>query len=113
MLDMVDAAALLWRLHLRGIDVGERWQTVADGFAPTAGAGNYAFNDLHAMMAFIGAGRRDLAEQVLAAQRTSDGAATTTMRPSRARSATRLSRAIQAFGDERYAEVVALAPGHP
>jgi len=50
MLDMIDAAALLWRLHLRGIDVGERWQTVADFFAPSAGAGNYAFNDLHAMI---------------------------------------------------------------
>ena len=35
MIDMIDAAALLWRLHLRGVDVGERWQTVADGFAPT------------------------------------------------------------------------------
>lgn len=53
MIDMIDAAALLWRLHLRGVDVGERWQTVADGFAPTAGAGNYAFNDLHAIMAFL------------------------------------------------------------
>jgi len=37
MLDMIDAAALLWRLHLRGIDVGDRWQAVADAFAPAAG----------------------------------------------------------------------------
>jgi hypothetical protein len=39
MLDMIDAAALLWRLLLRGVDVGERWQTVADCFEPSAGAG--------------------------------------------------------------------------
>ena len=26
-LDMIDASAMLWRLHLRGIDVGDRWQT--------------------------------------------------------------------------------------
>src|SRR5258707_10100106 len=36
MVDMLDAAALLWRLHLRDIDVGERWQTVAATFAPVA-----------------------------------------------------------------------------
>src|SRR5262245_31118174 len=51
-LDMIDASALLWRLQLRGVDVGERWQALADAWAPVAGAGNYAFNDVHAMMAF-------------------------------------------------------------
>lgn len=69
MLDMVDAASLLWRLHLRGVDVGARFQTVADVFVSSTIAGHYAFNDLHAMMAFVGARRDDLAEQVLAEQR--------------------------------------------
>src|SRR5690606_31925764 len=55
-LDMVDQSAMLWRLALRGIDVGTRWQPLADRWAPLASAGNYAFNDLHAMMAFVGAG---------------------------------------------------------
>jgi hypothetical protein len=35
-LDMVDASALLWRLQLRGVDVGDRWQRVADNWAPVA-----------------------------------------------------------------------------
>jgi hypothetical protein len=39
-------------LHLRGTDVGDRWQAPADAFAPVAGAQ-----------------RRDLAEQTLATQR--------------------------------------------
>lgn len=68
-LDLVDAAALLWRLHLQGVELGERWQAVADGWAPLAGVGQYAFNDAHAMMAFVGAGRDEAAAQVLAAQR--------------------------------------------
>ena len=107
MLDMIDAAALLWRLHLRGVDVGERWQTVADCFAPSAGAGNYAFNDLHAMIAFIGAGRRDLAEEVLATQhaamaRTDDNADFTRDVGHPA------ARAVQAFGEGKYDEVVSL-----
>ena len=110
MIDMIDAAALLWRLHLRGVDVGERWQTVADGFAPTAGAGNYAFNDLHAMMAFTGAGRRDLAEHVLAAQRAAmereDDNAAFTREVGHA-----ATRAIQAFGNEQYSETISLIRG--
>jgi tetratricopeptide (TPR) repeat protein len=67
-LDLIDASAMLWRLQLRGIDVGDRWQDLADRWAPLAGAGNYAFNDLHAMLAFVGAGRRTEQEAVLEAQ---------------------------------------------
>ena len=33
-LDMIDASALLWRLQLRGIDVGDRWQALAERWAP-------------------------------------------------------------------------------
>jgi hypothetical protein len=67
-LDMIDASALLWRLHLLGVDVGNRWQALADRWEPIAGAGNYAFNDFHAMMAFVGGGRADAADAVLEAQ---------------------------------------------
>ena len=65
-LDLVDASALLWRLTLRDIDVGPRWQRLAERWAPFLCDGWYAFNDVHAMMAFAGAGRWELAEQLLA-----------------------------------------------
>ena len=55
-LDMIDASALMWRLHLRGVDLGDRWQALAERWLPQAGSGYYAFNDLHAMMAFVGSG---------------------------------------------------------
>lgn len=67
-LDMIDASALLWRLHLRGIDVGSRWASVADGWEPIATAGNYAFNDVHAVMAFVGAHRPEAVAAVLETQ---------------------------------------------
>jgi tetratricopeptide (TPR) repeat protein len=51
-LDMVDASALLWRLALRGVDVGDRWQSLADRWSAVSERSHYAFNDLHAMMAF-------------------------------------------------------------
>ena len=67
-LDMIDASALLWRLHLPGIDVGDRWSELADAWEPLAEDAFYAFNDLHAMMAFIGDGRQEAAAALLAAQ---------------------------------------------
>ena len=106
-LDMVDASAMLWRLHLRGIDVGDRWQALADNWAPLAAAGNYAFNDVHAAMAFVGAGRSDRLNDILEAQeaaveRNNDNAAFTREvgRP--------LTLAIKAFGEADYARVVEL-----
>lgn len=68
-LELVDASAMLWRLQLRGVDVGARWAAVAEAWAPLAGEGWYAFNDVHAAMAFAMAGREDLLSEVREAQR--------------------------------------------
>ena len=68
-LDLVDASALLWRLHLRGV---ERRRALARP-SPTAGprhgaGGSYAFNDLHAMIAFVGADRPREQQALIEAQ---------------------------------------------
>jgi len=79
-LELVDGSALLWRLTVLGYDVGKRWESVADKWATRAEDGYYAFNDLHAMMAFIGANRR--AEQkalMAAAERAAEGLGTNAM----------------------------------
>jgi hypothetical protein len=67
-LDLVDASAMLWRLQLRGVDVGGRWQPLAERWLPHAASGHYAFNDLHAMLAFASAGMGPAQQQVLDAQ---------------------------------------------
>ena len=67
-LDMIDASALLWRLQLRGVPVGDRWSALADRWAAVGIDSSYAFNDLHAMMAFVGADRMGDAARLLAAQ---------------------------------------------
>lgn len=67
-LDLVDATAMLWRLQLRGVDVGPRWDTVADLWQSAGQPGLYAFNDLHMMMAYCGAGRDAAQAGVLQAQ---------------------------------------------
>ena len=67
-LDMIDASALLWRLQLRGVAVGDRWQPLADRWLALGEDSSYAFNDLHAMIALIGADRMGEAGRLLAAQ---------------------------------------------
>ncbi len=67
--ELIDAAALLWRLELRGAALGERWSRLADRWAPRAEHAFCAFSDVHAMLAFVGAGRRDLQQRLLRAQR--------------------------------------------
>jgi hypothetical protein len=65
-LEMVDASALLWRLMLRGVDVGKRWDELADSWMPNLADAHYAFNDVHAMMALVGAGRLEEARRLIA-----------------------------------------------
>ena len=81
-LNRVDAAALLWRLHLLGVDVQERMRTLlADWPGDDGEAGYYAFNDVHRLIALVGAGDLHAADAWLArcaerAMRAEDAART-------------------------------------
>jgi hypothetical protein len=110
---MIDASALLWRLHLARADVGGRFAALAERWAERAEDAFCAFNDLHAMMAFAGAERWDLASRLLRAQQR---------RLARLRGAnhdmTRLvgypaSRALAAFGRGDYSTADALLRNLP
>ena len=66
-LQRVDAAAMLWRLHLLGEDVCERAAALVAGWpAEKACAGYYAFNDVHFVIALLAAGQGAQAEAWLA-----------------------------------------------
>ena len=67
--DLVDAASLLWRLSLHGVDVRDRSVARAADVAEDIDAPTYIFNDWHAVMAFGLAGRVDLAEHLLSGNR--------------------------------------------
>ena len=106
-LEMLDAAALLWRLRLRGIDTGDRYEKLAATYEALAEHGFYAFNDMHAMMAYVATGRDEAADSLeRAAAEVSQGTG------SNARMTREVGlpivRAIRAFGAERYGETVDL-----
>jgi tetratricopeptide (TPR) repeat protein len=112
-MELVDATALLWRMHLRGEAVGDRWHDLADAYEPTAEDGYYAFNDLHATVAFTATGRDAAAERVLASvARAAEGGGSNAMMAREVGLPT--CRAIRAFGRGDYGATVAeLLPVRP
>lgn len=105
--DFVNMSALLWRLHLRGIDCDERWQAVAARWAPMADRSLYAFSDMHAMMAFAATGRSAQMRRLLDAQDIAL-AGETDNADFIAEVGGAATRAIAAFGDGDYARTVEL-----
>jgi tetratricopeptide (TPR) repeat protein len=67
LMDMHDSAALLWRLKLDDVDVGDRWEIVADKYGEVVDQAYMAFTDIHAMMAFAATNREAEANVQMAA----------------------------------------------
>lgn len=63
----LDSSALLWRLKLLDVDTNGRWPELAKKWAPSAQDTLYAFNDVHAMMAFAAADHKEAQEALLSA----------------------------------------------
>jgi tetratricopeptide (TPR) repeat protein len=110
--DLIDAAALLWRIELQGGHTGTRWNELAFAWEPHIGDAFCTFNDLHAMIAFVGARRWNLAQRLERelAQRESDG--------TRHGKTTRLiglpaCRALIAFGCGDYTTAIRLLASLP
>jgi len=110
--DMIDASALLWRVHLLGGNTGTRWGELADAWEPTIGDDFCSFNDLHAMVSFVGARDWDRARRLeLAVERAA-------ALPTRYGETTRLlglpaCRALIAFGHRNDRLAIALLASLP
>ena len=99
-LDLVDAAALLWRLRLYGADLGDRPARLADDIEPLLeSAPVYVFNDWHAVMAFGLDGRNDRCARVVA---DNQRLATGTNRAGGERAGLALLRGFGAFAAGHY-----------
>ena len=106
-LELLDGSSLLWRISLLGHDVGDRWNGLAERWQTRIDDACYAFNDVNAMMAFVGAGDSEAQKRQIEAQkRASAGTGTVAM----------MSREIgvpacegfAAFGSGDYAQAIEL-----
>lgn len=110
LLDLVDASAMLWRLHLRGIDVGPRWEALAGRWTAAGAPGRYVFNDFHMMMALVASGRTAQQSALLDALETAALGSDDNARFTREVGAAAV-RALHAFGQGRHAEAAELLRG--
>ncbi|HEX2842270.1 tetratricopeptide repeat protein [Hyphomicrobium sp.] len=115
---LLDASALLWRIHLEGVNVRSRFEELSTSWETVLpDVSHYVFNDVHAVMAHVGAGKLDEARRVVAnleAFVSSDGKETNNRANGR-RVGIPLARAFLAFGEQRYrdaAEEILNARGH-
>jgi tetratricopeptide (TPR) repeat protein len=107
-LQLLDAAALLWRLHLEGLDLGKRADVVADNWARRLETerGFYAFNDMHAMMAFTLARREPEVAQLITDLRWTVEHGTGLNRMMTRDVGLPVCLGVQAFGQGRYADSI-------
>ena len=108
-IEMLDASALLWRLLPRRRRHRRTVRPLADAWAPkVAGESWYAFNDLHAVMAFAGAGRHG---DIRSAPARSASVGWTDVGGSNARMTAEIGlpacRAVLAFVEDRHDDVIA------
>ena len=67
--EQIGAVSMLWRLELRGADVGDRWMPVVSQARARAGEHIFAFHDLHYLYALARAGNANEADNFLVSMR--------------------------------------------
>lgn len=67
--EQIGAVSALWRMELRGIDVGTRWLEVAEKIAEREFEHVQPFHDLHYIFALARSGKDDLVTEFLASQK--------------------------------------------
>jgi len=80
---LADGSALLWRLQLQDIDVSERWRLLADHWAMNNLEDARPFYVVHAMMAFVAAGRYGAAMRLAEALPSTHGNEASSLPPRR------------------------------
>ena len=69
-LDICNATSMLWRLEERGVDVGDRWNELAERCEARTGDHQMVFPDVHYMLALAAGGRDAAVERMLDSMRT-------------------------------------------
>jgi len=108
-LELLDASALLWRLLLDGHDETTRWRALGAAWGPQVESPFYAFNDMHAVMAWAASGDVARAARLIADRERylDEPRPGVSNYASTARIGLPACRAIVAFAQGRYGEVVA------
>lgn len=108
LLDLVDAAALLWRLKLIGIDVGKRWDELTAHWYVHLDEHVLLFNDLHISLVASGLGDQETLQRQHGSLNAYIQSRAGINRDISAQLAAPLQQAIAAFGAGDFARTVDL-----
>jgi tetratricopeptide (TPR) repeat protein len=100
--DISNAASLLSRLELDGVNVGNRWEELAELSEKRATDGSLAFADLHYLLALCGGERDDAASKLIARMQRAKSELCETQRII-AHPGLRMAIGVQAFARGEYA----------
>ncbi|MGB3407735.1 MAG: tetratricopeptide repeat protein [Jannaschia sp.] len=105
--DISNATSLLSRLELEGVDVGSRWEELADLSERRAEDGCLIFADLHYLLALTGDNRDAAVQRMLSRLARDAETASSEVDGRMAVPGLAAARGLEAFGDGRYAEAFA------
>ena len=103
--DIANGSALLWRLALRGIDVGNRWEELGERAGTHVRDAVNTFFNTNYMMALLATDRREAAENLLTAMRQ-ESARNDPLASHAVDAGVALSEALRAFHDGDYGAAV-------
>lgn len=104
-LDIQNAVSMLWRLELRGFDVGRRWEELAEKSRLHLNDLQLPFSDMHYVMALLRAGDRAGARCIIEAMREY-GQQDTTYAPIVKAVSLPVAEGMASFTDGRFGETV-------
>jgi tetratricopeptide (TPR) repeat protein len=107
-IDLQNAPAILWRLERMGIDVGDRWQELADKAEARTGEAGHPLMVPHLMMALAATGRAAAAQRFLAALQEHASAAAPWEKPTLSEAIIPACEAVLAYRRGDYVRVVDL-----
>ena len=111
-IDLQNAPAILWRLEQLGLDVGGRWQELADKAEARTGEAGHPLLVPHLMMALAATSRTAAAARFLAALKERASAAAPWERPTLNEAIIPACTAVLAYRRGEYARVVDLLAPH-
>ena len=100
--DISNATSLLSRLELDGVDVGNRWDELADISANRTDDGCLIFADLHYLMALVGGKRDDAITAMMGRLHRDAKESRTDMQKAMASPGLATAAGLEAFGEAKY-----------
>lgn len=105
--DISNATSLLTRLELEGVDVGDRWQELADISAARTDDGCLIFADLHYLLALTADNRKEETAKLLQRIHRDAKAGQTEADARMAEPGMQAAQGLEAFGEGNFAEAFA------